>query len=950
MPPRTLATAFHGIPIFATLSSLATGLGGQVILIFSGAILARSLGVSGRGELAGLLIWPTVLALICCMGIPTAVSYFLSSTPAHAPPLLGVAYRIALVQAAATTLLLAGTLYFYTRNAGPAVRTAGLVVLAYGFLVVAQQYTVSFLQGLRRFTAFNICRICPALLTSMCLVFASFAHERRLAVFVSIYMLAILISVTIFNAWILLHAKLRWHNDSVDVPALIRFGTRGFLGDLSPVSTLPIDQAVVALFLSPTTLGIYVIANSFVNLPRFVAQSIAFISFPTVGAKARQEYNLAMQLVWRFFWLAVSINVAIGVVLFFAFPWIIPLVFGSAFARSVPIARILLIGGISVASRQILMEGLRGMGRPRTSTIAEVSMYPWLAFAAPLLTWRYGVSGLAFSLSGGYSISLVVAIMLTQYGPNESPHAAAAPLRFLKAAGPQAAPVFGLLMLCLLAAISTVWLPAYAVLGLCLAVAAMCVLLAVGRYAARRRTAALNARSVGGGLVAPAELSVEDEVHRAASPMPGVRVARVLYYGGTASMALLVFRPVAGLNLSDLLFVASLLMAVLASVVDKSQVHAVGVYLPQLFVGMLLFSAGVVLSSLTSRDPVSSASEGIKFVYLTGTWFWLGQTVLRNRGQLRLTVLLWAGSVAMSGGIAFLEEAFGFAVGGAAAGFGRVSGLAQHVNDLGGAATCVFPAVLVLAIGATNSRRSQVVYFTLLLLVSAALMLSGSVAGLVVVGVVSLAVVLIRGVRFRHVMYAAVALSCGLWLLSVQHSVGGRSPFDRFMATIDSSDPVHATAYTRWDLDKKAGDAIVGSPLIGVGLDASSSTLDGVDQAHNIFLKSWYEGGILEVSGMLIIVVSITVVGARLVAVRTGSLDWDLRLAVFMAWLGFVAFSQSAPILYQRYGWMSGALLLVMYALGKREEAGGVRTRGLPGSLLNVGITRRRSEAGAGAL
>ena len=50
-----------------------TGFGGQAVLIISGILAARILGVEGRGYLGLLIIFPIVLCQLGGLGLPQAV-------------------------------------------------------------------------------------------------------------------------------------------------------------------------------------------------------------------------------------------------------------------------------------------------------------------------------------------------------------------------------------------------------------------------------------------------------------------------------------------------------------------------------------------------------------------------------------------------------------------------------------------------------------------------------------------------------------------------------------------------------------------------------------------------------------------------------------------------------------------------------------------------------------
>src|SRR5690606_10276626 len=55
--------------------TMATALAVQVGLFLTGPLVARMLGVEGRGHLAALVLWPTTIATIATWGVPTALTY-----------------------------------------------------------------------------------------------------------------------------------------------------------------------------------------------------------------------------------------------------------------------------------------------------------------------------------------------------------------------------------------------------------------------------------------------------------------------------------------------------------------------------------------------------------------------------------------------------------------------------------------------------------------------------------------------------------------------------------------------------------------------------------------------------------------------------------------------------------------------------------------------------------
>ena len=67
----------------AVVGSLASGLLGQLMLLVSGILVARTLGPTDRGYLALLVLLPAVLQHIGTLGLPLATTYFIARDEAR---------------------------------------------------------------------------------------------------------------------------------------------------------------------------------------------------------------------------------------------------------------------------------------------------------------------------------------------------------------------------------------------------------------------------------------------------------------------------------------------------------------------------------------------------------------------------------------------------------------------------------------------------------------------------------------------------------------------------------------------------------------------------------------------------------------------------------------------------------------------------------------------------
>ena len=182
----------------------------------------------------------------------------------------------------------------------------------------------------------------------------------------------------------------------VHAAAVYRFGLKAVLGWVSSVEVLRLDQAVVGLFLSTASLGLYVVALSFTNLAWFVAQSVGMVGYPHIAAE--RDGARAWQSTWRFVGLAAVVCAALVVVLELTVGWLLPLFFGAEFSDAVGHVRLLIIATLLISLRRVLGDAVRGVGHPSLGSIPEVLSWIVLLPCLALLTSTHGTAGVRVSL------------------------------------------------------------------------------------------------------------------------------------------------------------------------------------------------------------------------------------------------------------------------------------------------------------------------------------------------------------------------------------------------------------------------------------------------------------------------------------------------------------------------------------------------------------------------
>jgi hypothetical protein len=399
-----------------------------------------------------------------------------------------------------------------------------------------------------------------------------------------------------------------------------------------------------------------------------------------------------------------------------------------------------------------------------------------------------------------------------------------------------------------------------------------------------------------------------------------LRLPRLLYYAGAATMGLLTIRPALAFTLSDWLFLLAFGVVTLAVLTARLQWDYL---LPRTAtIGIGLFALGGLLSSLGATLPQQSVAIVVRVLYLTLVWFWLGTIVLRNRKHVELAVLAWVSSAALSSGGAVVQYFAGNVIPGGTVAWGRATGFTTQFNSLGGLAATAFVPALVLAVD-SESRVRRLVGGASLVLIGAGLLLSGSIGGLVAAAFATLIWLSVRGVTVRVAVTLGAVGASALVVMSATGATNAPSPIERVLAVTTARLPSdeQGSVYSRVDVYRRAWSRIEEQPFVGIGLDeASNDRAIGETPVHNILLNPWLTAGILGLIGITMLAVGVLGMG-RTVLRHSSTRDRPLDAALFCSFAAFIVLAMGQPILYVRYGWMPAAMLLALRAQRLRTHA-----------------------------
>lgn len=378
---------------------------------------------------------------------------------------------------------------------------------------------------------------------------------------------------------------------------------------------------------------------------------------------------------------------------------------------------------------------------------------------------------------------------------------------------------------------------------------------------------------------------------------------------GGFTIPMLVFR-VGVLTLSDILFIAGSAAVLLSAARNRLKPQ------PAIQLAAVVGTVAIVAAAINAVDAQESLLVGIRVLYVWTLWQFCVRSAVQSITQLERLGTSFVLGAAVSGVVAIGQVTLGISVPGTEIVFGRVPGLATHVNGQGGA----LAVASGLAIGLALIGRRRALHYGAFALIVIGLVLAGSITGMLAAAVGAFVAMLCSRFPLSRIFSIGISFSI-VWILAANLQIlvpGAASPLQRLADTTGQGEG-QSTLTLRLLTDQFALSQILEHPLFGVGLDGTSGgTYDGVTQTHNMLLLAWYQGGVL----MFIAVVISLVYTIRVISNgQVRQLPFSVPIAA--SCVGAFVFSMTGPVLFDRWFWLPFVLAwAIPAAMAELERLG----------------------------
>lgn len=385
--------------LFATIVRFLLVAGLNLVFIL---YLARTLGSEDYGIFSISILLSNLVATICCLGGPAAITYYSSNQPDQ--DLLGVVKKLIFLCSilALIVLLIIG---LFRQDIVPLLNTELILYVGVAsILLIAYSVFLAVYQGRQDYKTFNALSLSVPLVWCLLLPLVYFfpTLENALIIWLFGWLIAVLISIHLLP-------DLERKNTS----SLVKFLSFGVAAQASNILTLlnyRLGIIFSGFFLSASELGIFALAAQLLERLWIPSHAVASIFYPKLSENI--TVNTRQALIRK----AMRVTFFTSIIFIVAFAlFITPLVnalLGSEYKDILNFMTEMYLPIFVFALARVVNTDIAARGAPKWNIISNAVALFSTAILYPVLLPKYGLQGAFYGLSAGYFIQAMVSFIV----------------------------------------------------------------------------------------------------------------------------------------------------------------------------------------------------------------------------------------------------------------------------------------------------------------------------------------------------------------------------------------------------------------------------------------------------------------------------------------------------------------------------------------------------------
>ncbi|MDT0202572.1 lipopolysaccharide biosynthesis protein [Nocardioides sp. AE5] len=214
----------------------------------------------------------------------------------------------------------------------------------------------------------------------------------------------------------------------LDRSELARLARRTHIGSVGPLDGLSLDRALVGALVGSVGLGLYSAAVALGSLATMLGGIVAMVALPRIAAAQAAGGTEERSVVRRWLVLAAILMVGSAAVFMAANPFAIPILFGEEFRGAIACGYWCVAASAFLAFRRVLIAVLQGRGRGGFASWAELALTPFVVLAALLGNLFDDVEYVGMGMLGvGIASCVILGVAVRRLTPAPALARAAAP-------------------------------------------------------------------------------------------------------------------------------------------------------------------------------------------------------------------------------------------------------------------------------------------------------------------------------------------------------------------------------------------------------------------------------------------------------------------------------------------------------------------------------------------
>ncbi|HTC64223.1 MAG TPA: oligosaccharide flippase family protein [Candidatus Saccharimonadales bacterium] len=374
----------------------------------TGILTARLLGPASRGELATVILWPTILSNLGLMGCNWAVAREVAKKPKNEGDWIAAGTAVGL----ATACIFFAAGYFLLPWLLPADRRYLLPVTRLFLLLlpldILNQVLLAVEHGRMRWRRYNLLRLSFFVFYFIMISLIGITKRVQIRWFVVAFLASQLLSLLV-RVWVHRKSFVVGKSFLHECSHLMRQGMPFFGATISNLISLQLDTILVVALFNAEAAGIYAVACAFANGQSSLGEALGITSFAVLSNE--KDSKNREKIITETFRQSTLISCAVGIALSCLIPILVGPLFGFAYAKSVRPAMLLALSAAVMGSANILNQGLRGAGRPQAGLLSQLIGAGVMALSVVFFLRGFELMGMAFAVGISACVQLLVLII-----------------------------------------------------------------------------------------------------------------------------------------------------------------------------------------------------------------------------------------------------------------------------------------------------------------------------------------------------------------------------------------------------------------------------------------------------------------------------------------------------------------------------------------------------------